>query len=233
MNIIKYALFIIALALPVTNIEATDGYASFYEMFSEETYDEIIRLATAGEYDEAIRLATAGMISMVQYDALIGKCKEEQDRYNELYRELIDYKENYVPKADFDTFIESVDGAIYTQEAYDEAIYLATVDMVPKEQYEWAQKECSDQIGCCESIDIYKRMYEEQVTNLEDAAEAIASMYTQEELDNAVVEAVEIAVSEAIEGMYTQEEYDTAAAEAVDIEAAYEYEAEPDSLPAH
>ena len=58
-------------------------------------------------------------------------------------------------------------------------------------------------------------------------------MYTQEELDNAVAEAAEIAVAEAIEGMYTQEEYDTAVAEAVEIEAAYEYEEEPDSLPAH
>ena len=46
-------------------------------------------------------------------------------------------------------------------------------------------------------------MYEEQGANLEDTAEAIASIYTQEELDNAVAEAVEIAVAEAIEGMYT------------------------------
>ena len=44
----------------------------------------------------------------------------------------------------------------------------------------------------------------------------------------------EIVVAEATDGrMYTQEELDNAVAEAVEIEAAYEYEEEPDSLPAH
>lgn len=149
--------------------EAADGYASFYEMMSEETYYEIIRRAATGEYDGAISLATAGMVPMVRYDALMGNIKEAQDTIEELELKLVEASENMVPKADFEIVV----------------------------------------------------------------AEATDRMYTQEELDNAVAEAVEIAVAEAIEGMYTQEEYDTAVAEAVEIEAAYEYEEEPDSLPAH
>ena len=43
----------------------------------------------------------------------------------------------------------------------------------------------------------------------------------------------EIIVAEATDEMYTQEELDNAVAEAVEIEAAYEYKEEPDSLPAH
>ena len=269
-NNIIFTLLIAALALPVTNTEAADGdesgwYTDFYDIMSEETYNEIIRRAADGDYDGAISLATAGMVSMGQYDTLIGYNQEQQDTISELYMELADYKQNYVPKAELDAFIESIKSAddavteaadgyasfyeMMSEETYyeiirraatgeyDGAISLATAGMVPMVRYDALMSNIKEAQDTIEELELKLVEDSENMVPKADfetvVAEATDGMYTQEELENAVAEAVEIAVAEAIEGMYTQEEYDTAVAEAVEIEAAYEYEEEPDSLPAH
>ena len=194
MNIIKYALFIAALSLPVTNTHALEW------VDYDGTIPDNAVSVNEGTEDRPIcrRNARIGLIKNDKCHSVKAGGSFDKKEIDDGYQILVDTYNVYdAVQAGTDMYTQTdVDDA--TEDMYTQAEYDAATDgMYTQAEYDAAAEDMFTQ------------------TDVDDAvAEATEDMFTQTDVDDAV--------AEATEDMYTQAEYDAEVTALATLQAAYD-----------